>query len=100
MQCFIFKTNLQTVCQACIKEEEKAFETVYKFLRKQINRQSTMQQITEETGVDEELILKFIKQKGFRSASFQIWHILAKGAEIRSGRGNFASPVRQILSHN
>ena len=32
-------------------------------MRKQINRQSTMQQITEETGVDEELILKFIKQK-------------------------------------
>ena len=25
---------VQTVCQACIKEEEKAFETVYKFFRK------------------------------------------------------------------
>ncbi|MCY8836059.1 TIGR03826 family flagellar region protein [Bacillus atrophaeus] len=57
------KTKLQTVCQACIKEEEKAFETVYKFLRKQENRQSTLNRITEETGVEEELILKFIRQK-------------------------------------
>ncbi|MGY3836126.1 TIGR03826 family flagellar region protein [Bacillus atrophaeus] len=82
------KTKLQTVCQACIKEEEKAFETVYKFLRKQENRQSTLNRITEETGVEEELILKFIRQK-----RIQITHLpnLAYpcercGTSIREGK--------------
>lgn len=28
------KTNIRDVCEKCFKEEEVAFETVYKFIRK------------------------------------------------------------------
>ncbi|MCY7779186.1 TIGR03826 family flagellar region protein [Bacillus haynesii] len=64
------KSSFQTVCASCLKEEERAYETVYKFLKKQENRQSTMFQIVEKTGVEEELILKFIRQKRIQISNF------------------------------
>ncbi|MCY8328264.1 hypothetical protein MOC47_05325 [Bacillus spizizenii] len=82
------KTKLQTVCQACIKEEEKSFEIVYKFLRKQENRQSTLSRITEETGVEEELILKFIRQKRIQITHLPnlVYPCERCGTSIREGK--------------
>ncbi|MDA7025515.1 hypothetical protein PJ311_02685 [Bacillus sp. CLL-7-23] len=87
-EALFMKSSFQTVCHKCLKEEELCFEKVYKFIKKQKNRQSTMMQIVEETGVDEELILKFIKQK-----RIQISHLPNLGypcdrcgASIRAGR--------------
>ena len=48
------KSSFQTVCVSCLKEEERAFETVYKFLKKQENRQSTMFQIVENNNAPPE----------------------------------------------
>lgn len=64
------KNEWHTVCQSCLKEEEKKFEAVYDFLKKQRNRQATLHQVSEETGVEEELILKFIRQKRIQLAKF------------------------------
>jgi flagellar operon protein (TIGR03826 family) len=55
------KNQFRDICQKCWKEEEKAFETVYQFIRKRENRAATIQQVVEATEVDEDLILKFIK---------------------------------------
>jgi flagellar operon protein (TIGR03826 family) len=63
------KTQFREVCQNCWKEEEKQYETVYQFIRKRENRAATIQQVEEQTGVEEELILKFI-----RSGRLQITH--------------------------
>lgn len=64
------KSEWQSVCSFCLKEEEKQFEIVYDFLRKQKNRQATLHQVSNETGVEEELILKFIRQKRIQLAKF------------------------------
>lgn len=55
------KNQFHDVCPKCWKEEEKAYETVYQFIRKRENRAATIQQVVEATEVDEDLILKFIK---------------------------------------
>ncbi|EIJ80511.1 membrane protein [Bacillus methanolicus PB1] len=55
------KTQFRDICQKCWKEEEIAFETVYQFIRKRENRAATIQQVVEATGVEEELIFKFIR---------------------------------------
>ncbi|MDE3840156.1 hypothetical protein C0966_12450 [Bacillus methanolicus] len=55
------KTQFRDICQKCWKEEEKAFEIVYQFIRKRENRAATIQQVVEATGVEEELIFKFIR---------------------------------------
>jgi flagellar operon protein (TIGR03826 family) len=55
------KTQFRDICQKCWKEEEKAYETVYQFMRKRENRAATIPQIVEATGVEEELLFKFIR---------------------------------------
>lgn len=63
------KTQFRDICQNCWKEEEKQYETVYQFIRKRENRAATIGQVEEQTGVEEEHILKFI-----RSGRLQITH--------------------------
>lgn len=64
------KTPGRSLCQACYRQEEKAFETVYRFLRKKENRSATLHVVVEETGVSEELILKFIRQGRIQLVNF------------------------------
>ncbi|WP_277673676.1 TIGR03826 family flagellar region protein [Piscibacillus halophilus] len=52
-----------TVCQSCYQEEEKKFEKVYAFIRQKKNRTATMYEVANETGVEESLITKWVKEK-------------------------------------
>lgn len=56
------KTQLRTVCNNCYKEEEQAYEKVYKFLKKRENRKAELDVVVEKTGVSKDVILKFIRQ--------------------------------------
>ena len=54
------KTKFRDVCQNCFQEEEKLFEKVYEFIRRKENRTATIEQVIEATGVDEDIIYKYI----------------------------------------
>ncbi|WP_181347258.1 TIGR03826 family flagellar region protein [Thalassobacillus sp. CUG 92003] len=84
----IFVKGRIDVCVACYKEEERAFETVYVFIRKRQNRTATMQQVVEATGVEEQLIQKFVKQKRLNTTQFpQLSYSCERcGAQIQEGR--------------
>lgn len=78
----VFVKGLRDICQSCYKEEEAAFETVYSFLRVRKNREATLQEVVEATGVDQMLILKFVKQKRLRTSQFpQLSYPCAKCGE-------------------
>lgn len=81
------RTNSE-VCSDCRKEEEKKFQIVYDFMKKRINRQATVQQIVEGTGVEEELIIKFVKEKRLRATQFpNLSYPCEKcGAKIQEGK--------------
>ncbi|MDF1507817.1 hypothetical protein PZE06_06435 [Robertmurraya sp. DFI.2.37] len=64
------KNKFRDICQACWQEEEAAYEKVYQFIRKRENRMATMHQVEEGTGVEEALILKFIKTGRLKLAQF------------------------------
>jgi len=64
------KSKFRDVCEGCYKEEEKQYENVYKYMRKRENRAATIPQIIEATGVDEALLLKFIKNGRFQQTHF------------------------------
>ncbi|MCC3356937.1 TIGR03826 family flagellar region protein [Bacillus sp. REN16] len=64
------KTNLRDVCEKCYKEEQAAFDTVYTFIRKKENRTATIFETAEGTGVEEELIIKFIRTGKLKLAQF------------------------------
>ncbi|WP_110928432.1 TIGR03826 family flagellar region protein [Bacillus massiliglaciei] len=64
------QTKFRDVCEVCYKEEEAQFDQVYEFIRKKKNRTATMEQVVEETGVEEMLIVKFIKTGKLRLSQF------------------------------
>lgn len=59
----VYVKTLQDICRKCYQEEEAAFQKVYSFLRVRKNREAKMMEIVEETGVEEYLITKFIREK-------------------------------------
>lgn len=64
------KNKFRDVCDACYKEEEKQFDAVYKFLRVRENRAATIPRVVEATGIDEDLLLKFIRTGRIKVTSF------------------------------
>lgn len=66
----VFAKNMRDICQVCYREEEKAFEVVYRFLIKRENREATLLEIIRATDVEEALIIKFIKENRLRTSQF------------------------------
>ncbi|WP_226678963.1 TIGR03826 family flagellar region protein [Mesobacillus jeotgali] len=82
------KNKFRDVCEKCWKEEEAAYDTVSKYMRKRENRAATVVQVVEATGVSEDLILKFIKAGRFQLTQFPNFGYPCDkcGAVIREGR--------------
>lgn len=66
----VFVKGTRAICPRCYREEEKAFETVDQFLRERKNREATLLEIVEATGVEEEQIISFIKRKRLLPSQF------------------------------
>lgn len=64
------KNKFRDVCDACYKEEERQYDLVYKFLRVRENRAATIPCIIEKTGIEEEMLFKFIRTGRLKVASF------------------------------
>jgi flagellar operon protein (TIGR03826 family) len=82
------KNNIRDVCEPCYKEEEKLYDTVYKFLRKRENRSATTETVVEETGVEEELLYKWVRKGRLQLAQFpNLGYPCSKcGTLIRTGK--------------
>lgn len=64
------KNQFRDICEVCYREEEKNFEKVYNYIRKRENRMATIPQVVDGTGVEEDLIIKFIKSGRLQLANF------------------------------
>ncbi|PLS17862.1 hypothetical protein CVD28_09200 [Bacillus sp. M6-12] len=82
------RTKFRDVCDACYKQEEKEYEKVYQYIRKRENRTATLVQVVENTGVDEDLVVKFIKTGKLRTSQFPNLGIKCDkcGTTIKEGR--------------
>lgn len=100
----LFVRNLRDVCQECYKKEEDDFQTVYQYVRKKENRMASIHEVEDATGVDENLIHKFIKQGRLQLHSFPNlgYPCESCGKQIREGRicsackGNITGGLEQI----
>ena len=54
-------TNVR-VCTKCAQQEEEMYQIVYRFLRKRENRAATAERIEEATGVDVNLLYKWVRK--------------------------------------
>lgn len=66
----LFLKTIRNICKDCYDEEENAYKIVSDFLRQRKNREATMITVVEETGVSENLITKFIKDKRLLVSQF------------------------------
>ena len=67
---FFNYTGVSEVCPKCAQAEEKQYEEVYRFLRKRENRAATVERIVEVTGVEEELLYKWVRKNRLQTALF------------------------------
>ncbi|SDN02272.1 flagellar operon protein TIGR03826 [Fictibacillus solisalsi] len=58
----LFVKHLRVLCDTCYKKEEAMFEKVASYIRKKENRQATLHEVQESTGVPEAKITSFIRQ--------------------------------------
>ncbi|WP_035725790.1 TIGR03826 family flagellar region protein [Gracilibacillus boraciitolerans] len=99
----LFVKSSRSICRDCIKEEDKKFEIVYTYIRKRENRQATILEIVDETGVEEEVILQFVKDNRLRSTQFpnlsfpceRCGEPIAKGKLCASCSNEISSDLRQ-----
>ncbi|WP_078543842.1 TIGR03826 family flagellar region protein [Litchfieldia alkalitelluris] len=98
------KNTIREVCDGCYKEEEKSFTTVYEFIRKRENRTATVKEVVAGTGVNEDLIYRFIRTGRLNLAHFpNIGYPCQKcGTFIREGKlcGDCAGGLRKQLSQH
>ncbi|SER40901.1 flagellar operon protein TIGR03826 [Gracilibacillus ureilyticus] len=66
----LFAKTTRPICQDCFKEDEKKYQIVYNFLKIRKNREATVPEIVEETGVEYDLIMQFVKDKRLRQSQF------------------------------
>jgi flagellar operon protein (TIGR03826 family) len=64
------KNKFRDVCDRCFKEDEKMYDTVYQFLKKRENRAATMETVIAHTGVEEELLYKWVKKGRIQTKMF------------------------------
>ncbi|MBM7690882.1 flagellar operon protein (TIGR03826 family) [Peribacillus deserti] len=64
------QNSVRDVCEACYKAEQIQFETVYTYIRKRENRTATSEQVIEDTGIEKELLIKFIRTGKLKLAQF------------------------------
>ena len=84
----VFVKTVRDICRDCYEAEERAFEKVYQYLSKRENREATLKEIVKATNVEEELIIKFIKEKRLRTSQFPklAYPCEQCGVDIVSGR--------------
>ncbi len=82
----IYAKTLRNLCPDCLREEEELYEIVYRYLRD--NPKSTVQQVSENTGVPEERILGFLRQDRIMSSEWsQLTYPCERcGTQINTGR--------------
>ena len=69
-QDFFNYTGLREVCHNCAQKEEEMYQVVYRFLRKRENRAANVDRIVEATGVDRDLLYKWVRKGRLHPAVF------------------------------
>ncbi|CAM5191128.1 Flagellar operon protein (TIGR03826 family) OS=Ureibacillus acetophenoni OX=614649 GN=SAMN05877842_101179 PE=4 SV=1 [Ureibacillus acetophenoni] len=67
---FFNYTGIRDVCHKCVQNEENMYQIVYRFLRKRENRAATVERIVEATGVEHELLYKWVRKGRLHPAMF------------------------------
>ena len=60
---FFNYTGVREVCHKCAQKEEDMYQVVYRFLRKRENRAANVDRIVEATGVNKDILYKWVRER-------------------------------------
>lgn len=63
-------TGVREVCLRCSQDEDKMYQIVYRFLRKRENRAATVDRIVEATGVERDVLYRWVRKGRLQQAMF------------------------------
>lgn len=66
----LFVKDASPYCPECLKEQDRQFDIVYEYIRRQENRTATVTQVNEATGVETDLIYRWVREGRLVSAMF------------------------------
>jgi len=83
----VFVKVARAICPTCYRENEQKFETVWHYIRQQKNREATVYQVHEATGVEEKLIFQWVREGRLKVKDFVnlAYPCQSCGAMIQSG---------------
>ncbi|MCO7124990.1 hypothetical protein NIE88_04270 [Sporolactobacillus shoreicorticis] len=87
-------------CPSCLKEQEKLFDMVYTYIRKQENRMSTVTQVHEATGVDLDWIYQWIREGRLKTAVFPNLGYPCRSCGRTIQNGTLCEHCRKNLEHD
>lgn len=96
----VFVDPVRTICRDCYYKEEEAFQTVYRFITKKKNREATITEIVKATGVEEELIIKFLKQNRLRASEFPKLSYPCESCGVDIVEGRLCDDCKQEIKRN
>ncbi|MFC4618544.1 TIGR03826 family flagellar region protein [Camelliibacillus cellulosilyticus] len=84
----VFVKNTTGICPSCRKKVDEKFDRVWHYIRKQENREATVTQVYEATGVEEKLIFRWIEEGRLRVKDFVnlTYPCASCGAPIQRGK--------------
>ncbi|MDN3956542.1 TIGR03826 family flagellar region protein [Sporolactobacillus laevolacticus] len=87
-------------CPDCLKKQNEMYETVYRYIRKQENRQSTVTEVHEATGVEINLIYQWIREGRLQTAVFPNLGYPCKSCGKMIQTGTLCDNCRHQLEHD
>ncbi|TFJ93299.1 TIGR03826 family flagellar region protein [Lentibacillus salicampi] len=96
----IFVKTIRNVCQSCYQKEEEAYQIVYRFLTKRENRESTIKETVKATGVEEAMIIRFMKDKRLRPSEFPKLAYPCERCGVDIVRGRFCANCTDELKRD
>lgn len=82
---FAYQQGGRTVCSRCREQEEEQYMVVRKYVRDHPG--ASVFEVAEETGIEEELILQFLREGRLQSKGFvEVLQCQRCGARIDSGK--------------
>ncbi|MCO7176431.1 TIGR03826 family flagellar region protein [Sporolactobacillus kofuensis] len=87
-------------CPDCLKKQDQMYETVYRFIRKQENRRSTVTEVHEATGVDVNWIYQWIREGKIQTSVFPNLGYPCKSCGTLIQTGALCDNCRHRLEHD
>jgi len=93
----VFVDPVRKICKDCYDAEEKAFQTVYRFITNKANREATIAEIVRATDVEESLIIKFMKENRLRASQFPKLFYPCENCGVDIGEGRWCGGCTKEL---